>query len=172
MLTLLAEYAQLLDTKTGITATPVRPREVLAAVGADLEGVVGGQRPIRVQIDETCPDVVSLDTSLAYTALKFAILNALSCSEQGPVEISARGEMARWIIAIRDQCDLIPEGPEGILASGQMQRLVSNRRERRGLDLAIAIEITELFGGSIRLQRLPSGGHEIQLDWPTRLPEP
>jgi hypothetical protein len=42
--------------------------------------------------------------------------------------------------------------------------------ERRGLDLAIAARVSEMFGGTARLDAVEDRGTTVVLDWPTRLP--
>ena len=41
--------------------------------------------------------------------------------------------------------------------------------ERRGLDLAIAARVTELFGGTARLEVEPGQRSALILEWPERL---
>ncbi len=52
----------------------------------------------------------------------------------------------------------------------KFERLAGSAAERRGLDLAIAARVSELFGGSARLEVEPGRRSTIVLDWPQRIP--
>ncbi len=49
------------------------------------------------------------------------------------------------------------------------ERLCGTAAERRGMDLAIAARVSELFGGTARLEAVEQKGTTILLDWPVRL---
>jgi hypothetical protein len=50
------------------------------------------------------------------------------------------------------------------------ERICGVAAERRGLDLAIAARVSELFGGTARLDAVEHRDTTVILDWPTRLP--
>jgi hypothetical protein len=58
-----------------------------------------------------------------------------------------------------------------MLRGDSFERLLAIAAERRAVDLAIVARISELFGGSARLQREPGSSSSIILDWPVRLGE-
>jgi hypothetical protein len=55
------------------------------------------------------------------------------------------------------------------LRPDRFERLTGTAKERRGLDLAIAARISEMFGGSARLEVVRERSSTIILDWPQRL---
>ncbi|MDR3634415.1 MAG: hypothetical protein P4L84_11470, partial [Isosphaeraceae bacterium] len=57
-----------------------------------------------------------------------------------------------------------------VLRSQAFERLCGTAAERRGMDLAIAARVTELFHGSARLD-VAAGGTTLVFDWPERLPD-
>jgi hypothetical protein len=56
-----------------------------------------------------------------------------------------------------------------MLGPSSFERLCGFAAERRGMDLAIAAKVSELFGGSARLELTASRGTVVVLDWPERL---
>ena len=72
-----------------------------------------------------------------------------------------------WVLSCFDR--VIFKGHLPISRPDQFERLAGSAAERRGLDLAIASRISELFGGSARLVAEPERRTAVVLDWPSRL---
>jgi len=136
---------------------------------------VPGQRrpPIHLEIREDSPAEVDLDPDRARLALQLALDNATTAaSEKGSIRVSSGGRPGRWVIRLG--VDVPP--PVSVQAEElrpeSFKRLLGAPAERRGLDLAIAARITELFGGSARLEVEEGRGTTIVLDWPTHATPP
>jgi hypothetical protein len=54
------------------------------------------------------------------------------------------------------------------LRPSSFERLCGSAAERRGMDLAIVARVSELFGGTARLEAVEGQGTSIILDWPVR----
>jgi signal transduction histidine kinase len=169
MLELLTAYAQFLETDWRPSAERFSTRRMLEDVANDLGLALSDRSRIRLEIEASCPAEVELDPRRAHEALCFALTNALTCDEDGSVVVRARGEGGRWLITIRDTSSLANPDEAEDLEADRIERLVSNRRERRGVDLAIVAGISRCFGGSARLASRAEGGAELILNWPTRL---
>ena len=114
------------------------------------------------------PSEVCLDPRLSRMALSYAIQNASAAAAGTPVKVRMRGGPDRWVTEIR----VSRPGPYPIrsttLTSTSFDRLCGNDKERRGMELAIAARVGELFGGTTRLDVDPSGATTVVLDWPAR----
>jgi len=170
MLNHLSDYAQLLEGEIRPAADTFRPARILEEVVAEFRDKGEEADRIRLVLESGTPEVVELDPRRAFEALKYGVSNALSCGGDGEVVIRSAGGDGRWRVDIRDPSPLAPEASVTGLHPRRMERLLSNRRERQGIDLAIVAGVSDLFGGSARLESSPEQGTALVLDWPTRLP--
>ena len=172
MLSMLTDYYRLFEPISIVAAQEFSPRRLVDEL---LEGLTmkGGLKlsPVEVAIDDTCPRVVSLDPIKARLAITYALSNASSAALGKPIRLAMRGVPGRWLVEVT-----IPQAPPstfrtGVLSSRLYQRLCGVAAERRGMDLAIASKVSELFGGEARLEQVESTATRIVLDWPERLSE-
>ena len=123
---------------------------------------------VTVEIHDSCPHAVSLDPLRARLALKYVLSNALTASEGNPVRVVLRGGDGRWVTEV--VVDLPP--PDTVkpvpITPFEFERLCGSARERRGMDLAIAAKVSEVFGGSVRLETVEGQHTAVVLDWPAR----
>ncbi|MBX6316257.1 MAG: HAMP domain-containing histidine kinase [Isosphaeraceae bacterium] len=169
MLTLLADFSRMLEAEPRLDVTPFDPRRLLSEeVEAFSPRPDHGAPPIALEIAATCPAEVALDVGRARQAIRCALINALSAAQGAPIRVASRGQDDRWITEV-----IVDRPPvEGIeplrLRPDGYERLLGNERERRGLELALAAHISELFAGSARLTVEPGRRSAILLDWPIR----
>jgi signal transduction histidine kinase len=105
-------------------------------------------------------------------ALQHALSNAVTAAGESPVRIELGPDEDRVRIAfVVDRPPPATVQPIA-LRPDLYERLAGSAAERRGLDLAIAARISELFGGSARLDVVPGQSSTIVLDWPARLSAP
>jgi len=81
-----------------------------------------------------------------------------------------RGGPDRLITEVRIDHPPPPSVKSLALAPDTFERICGTAGERRGLDLAIAARVSEMFGGTARLDAVEDRGTTVVLDWPTRLP--
>ena len=128
--------------------------------------------PVQLEVQKLCPSTVLLDQVRARMALEYALANASAAAGSEPIRMLLRGAPERWIIEIN--VDRPP--PDSVetfdLGSRSFERLCGSAAERRGMDLAIAARVSELFGGTARLQAAAGRGTSIILDWPARYAGP
>jgi signal transduction histidine kinase len=170
MLAQLSDYYRLFDAESQLTLAPFSPRrmvdELIAFVSARSRGKAS---PFRVDVRPTCPGEVHLDLLRAQQAIRYALANASAASNGTPVRLTMGGGPNRWVVEVAiDQPP--PETVTSVtLAPRSFERLCGFAAERRGMDLAIAAKVSELFGGSARLDVVEGQGTTIVLDWPARL---
>jgi signal transduction histidine kinase len=105
-------------------------------------------------------------------AIEYALINANAAAQESPIRLTLRGDPDRWIVEVS-----VDRPPPSSVTSVQLrsqvfERLCGSAAERRGMDLAIAARITELFGGSARLEVVDGRGTTLILDWPARITDP
>ncbi|MEA2630741.1 MAG: hypothetical protein QOE66_960, partial [Chloroflexota bacterium] len=127
--------------------------------------------PVQLDIQETCPTEATLDQLRARMAIEYALNNADAAAQGEPIRLRLRGGPQRWIIEVA-----IDQPPPASVTSHQLEphafeRLCGSVVERRGMDLAIAARISEMFGGTARLDAVEGRGTAIILDWPSRIPD-
>jgi len=100
-------------------------------------------------------------------AIEYALNNADASAHDEPIRLTLRGGPGRWIIEIA--IDRPPPASVNsiVLASQSFERLCGCAADRRGMDLAIAARVSELFGGTARLDAVAGRGTSIVLDWPS-----
>jgi signal transduction histidine kinase len=172
MLLMLTDYYRLFEPINSLAIQEFSPRRLIDEL---LEGLTmkDGVKlsPVDVAIDDSCPHVVSLDPIKAKLAITYALTNASSAASGKPIRLAMRGVPGRWLVEV-----VVPQTPPstyraGALSSRSYQRLCGVAAERRGMDLAIATKVSELFGGEARLDQIPNSSTLIVLDWPERLTE-
>ncbi len=176
MLAQLADYCRLLEGESSAHRTPAfefDPRRFLADFIEDRQSRPGVEiTPVRLEVADQSPVEVELDQGRARLALQHAVANAVAAAGDGPVRVRSTGTADRWIIEVIVDRPPPPTVQATDLRPGVFERLTGVAAERRGLDLAIAARVTELFGGSARLDVDPGRRTTIVLDWPTRPASP
>jgi signal transduction histidine kinase len=170
MLTSLTDYCRLLDDSLGVRREACDPRRMLAEVVEERQARDPSERnPVLLDIRAECPPVVELDPFLARLSMRHAIANAAAAADGTQVHVSAGGSPERLVI----ECGVNRPPPASVhpvrLRPDIYERLFGTVHERRGLDLAIAARVSELFGGSARLDVFEGRGTSVILDWPARL---
>ena len=84
------------------------------------------------------------------------------------MRVVLKGESDGWITEIAVDLPPPPSVQPVVLHPMAFERFCGCEAERRGLDLAIAAKVSELFGGTARLDVREGRGTSIVLDWPTR----
>jgi signal transduction histidine kinase len=163
MLAVLCDYIRLSDPGTSADRVEFSParliREVLQARSTDA---------VRVILpDPSAPGRVALNESLARMAIGYALSNALTAAGDGTVRVRVedKGQLCRIELEVRLAP---PKTVKSTTLSSEFERFLSNPNERRGLDLAIVAKISELFGGSARLEAREGQASLIVLEWPSR----
>lgn len=126
---------------------------------------------VSLNVNGRCPAEALLDAKLAHKALTYALANAAVAAEGTPVRVEVDGSPGRWVTRV-----IIDQPPRECVVPLSLnpfafERLSGIAAERSGLDLAITSKISELFGGSARLDAEPGRRTAIVLDWPTHPPE-
>ncbi len=173
MLAQLGDYCRLLEAEQATSGLDFEPRRFLSDFVEDRRSRPGVEvTPVRLEFAAGTPAEVSLDPTRVRLALQHALANAIAAAGDAPVSIRSGGGAGRWIIEL-----VVDKPPPAIVHSirlrpGLFERLAGSAAERRGLDLAIAARVSELFGGSARLEVEPGTRSTILLDWPERLGQP
>ncbi len=165
MLAVLCDYIRIFEPGAPtdrVECSPARlVREVLGGRPSDATRVIFEEPPI--------PGRVTLNDSLARTAIGHALTNALTAAGDGPVRIRVehKGQLCRIEFEVRLAP---PKTVKSTTLSSEFERFLSNPNERRGLDLAVVAKISELFGGSARLEAREGQASLIVLEWPVNRP--
>jgi signal transduction histidine kinase len=170
MLAQLSDFYRLFENESPLSPTLFSPRrliEELLEARASKAGVRSGPVLLDVRLD--CPPEVELDPARARQAIQYALANATSSSNGDPIRLSMHGGPDRWIIEVAIDKPPPPSVESVTLSSHTFERLCGFAAERRGMDLAIAAKVTELFGGTARLDVIQSRGTNVVFDWPARL---
>lgn len=173
MLAQLGDYCRLLEAESPVSGLDFEPRRFLSDFLEDRQSRPGAEAtPIRLDIADDSPAEVSLDPNRARLALQHALANAIAAAAGGPVRLRSRGPAGRWVIEMVVEKSPPPTVTTAQLRPGLFERLAGSAAERRGLDLAIAARVSELFGGTARLEIEPGVRSRVVLDWPDRLARP
>jgi signal transduction histidine kinase len=170
MLVLLGDYCRLIEAESDVMTTEFNPRRFLTDFLEDHRERSGvDPTPVRLELGETCPREVALDPVKVGLALKHALSNTLAAAGDVPVRIRASGKPGRLVIEM-----IVERPPPETLVSidlrgGSFERLVGMAAERRGLDMAIAARVTEMFGGAARLEVEPGRRSTLVMEWPERI---
>lgn len=171
MLAQLSEYCRLIEGGANLDLVEFDPRRFLADLVDDYQvKATPTTPPIRLEIAEAGPTVVALDPARARLAIAQAVANAAAtASADHPIRLGSSGQPGRWVVQVAVDRVPPPTVTPTELQPGAFERLSGSAAERRGLDLAIAAQISGLFGGSARLDVEPGRGTTIVLDWPDRI---
>jgi len=170
MLTQLSDYCRLFEAEPHFSISEFSPQRLVHEIidGRLLKS--GGHQPaVRLDVDPTCPDEASLDAQRARLAIQYALLNAIAAAGEATVSVAMRGSPDRWLTEIRVDKPAPSSVKTLVLGPNIFERLCGTAAERRGMDLAIVARISELFGGSARLDVLEGQGSVLTLDWPTQI---
>lgn len=169
MLTKLSDYFRLFEPAGAVEPTLFNPSRLVeeALYRRDAKSAPGDR--VRVEVEPSCPAEVALDPGKAALAIQYAVGNAAAAAKGEPVRVVLRGGPDRWVIeVIVDQP--APETVHSVaLTPRAFERLCGVAAERRGMDLAIAAKVSELFDGSARLDVVETQRTAVVLDWPARL---
>ncbi|MEO6807928.1 MAG: HAMP domain-containing sensor histidine kinase [Isosphaeraceae bacterium] len=170
MLSRLSDYSRLTTGEARPSIAPFNPGRLASEVVEVFEARDGtGGPPIRVEVGGDCPPEVELDPNRARMAIQSALTNAVASAEGGPIVVALGGGPDRLLISIRvDQPPRETVKP-AVLRSNLIERLTGTALERLSLELALAAEVTEQFGGTARLDVVEGQGTTIVLDWPVQL---
>jgi signal transduction histidine kinase len=177
MLAHLSDYCRLVEDSAAVRPSPFDLRRLAAELVEDPTArplALSQQRSVRLNVAADCPQEVELDPAWARVAMRHAIGNALAAAEGGPVSLSLRpaphsaDDSERVLVEVA-----IEKPPPQLLQSlpldgRECERLTGSPHERRGLDLAIAARVSEMFGGRARLEVVEGQRSVVVLDWPVR----
>ncbi len=181
MLTQISDYARLFEPGLELAPSPFDPRRMVEELLESRPPRNKAKPPtILLDIRDTCPREVDLDQGRVRMVLDYVLVNAAAAAQGEPIQLIFRGESAasptagsgtngrtgRWIIEVT----IRRSPPNSVhpvdLHSRSFERLCGTAAERRGMELAIAAHVTELFGGSARLESVPGQHTTVRLDWP------
>jgi len=186
MLAQLGEYARLFEPGLELSPHEFDPERLVVELLETHPALAGGKAPpVRLEVEPSTPSEVRLDQLRARMAIEHALTNAVAAANNEPIRLTLRGtgatdsnpgagsgestQEARCLIEVA-----IDRSPPSCVHSVELrpqsfERLCGTAAERRGMDLAIAARISELFGGSARFEAAPEQGTAIVLDWPARI---
>jgi signal transduction histidine kinase len=173
MLSQLSDYARLFEPRLQLQVSPFDPRRLVDELLENRHARPGQRRsPVRLDVQTSCPVEAALDQGRARLAIEYALLNAGAAAQDGSIRLTLRGGPQRWIIEVS-----VDRPPPSSVHSVELrpqvfERLCGTAAERRGIDLAIAARVSELFGGTARLDVVAGRGSTIVLDWPARIAGP
>jgi len=171
MLSQLSDYCRLYESEAPLTVTDFSPARMIGELVDDRAmKAAASSPPLRLRIEESCPAEASLDPGRARMAIQYVLSNALASTQDVPVEITMRGGPDRLITEVRIDRPPPSSVKSVALRPDAFERLCGTAAERRGLDLAIAARVSEMFGGTARLDAVADRDTTVILDWPTRLP--
>ena len=170
MLAQLGDYCRLVEGESQVSAVEFDPRRFLSDFLEDRQGRAGTESPpVRLEFTDSHPDEVALDPLKVRLALQHALANAVNAAGEALVRVRSGGGPDRWVVEM-----IVDKPPPQTVASMELrpdrfERLAGTAAERRGLDVAIAARVSELLGGSARLDVEPGRRSSVVLDWPGRL---
>jgi K+-sensing histidine kinase KdpD len=170
MLSQLGDYSRLFERSLKLSPSAFNPRRLVDDLVESRESRGGkNQPPVWLDVQEGCPAEVALDQTKVRLAIDYALANATGAAGDEPIRLTLRGRADRWIIEIG-----IDRPPPSSVQTTELhpesfERLCGAAAERRGMDLAIAARVSELFGSRARLEAVAGQGTAIILDWPVRL---
>jgi signal transduction histidine kinase len=170
MLARLSDYSRLTSGESRLDLAPFDPRRLASEVIEMFEARAGtAASPVRLDVADACPAEVEHDPTRARLALQGALANAAASAEGGPILVGLDGRADRLIITIRVDRPPRETVKPAVLRSDLIERLTGTPLERLSLELALAAEVTEQFGGSARLDVREGQDSSIVLDWPVRV---
>jgi two-component system, NtrC family, sensor histidine kinase HydH len=117
---------------------------------------------LKQDLPDDLPDIKGDEEQLQQVILNLALNAIQAMSSSGEVLFSARPALDRVVVRVRDQGDGI--------ASADLDRIFdpfyTTKENGTGLGLAVAHQIVEQHGGSIRVERNPDRGTTFTLELP------
>jgi signal transduction histidine kinase len=170
MLSQLGDYARLFEPAFQLSVSVFSPKRLVDEM---LEGRAaqrnGHASPVRLKVDATCPAEAELDLERAWQAIDYVLSNASAAAGGETIQLTLRGRPGRWVIEAAVELPFPASVRSVALHSQMFERLCGSAAERRGMDLAIAARISEVFGGTARLEAIEGQGTTVILDWPTQI---
>ena len=160
MLSQLGDYSRLCEPELTLSVSEFSPRRLVEELLENREARPGGKKPsVQLDLQKTCPEEAALDQMRARLAIDYALANACAAAHGEPVRLTLRGRPQRLIIEVAIDRPP-PSSVESIdLRPHSYERLCGSAAERRGMDLAIAARVSELFGGTARLDAVAGAKH-------------
>ena len=123
-------------------------------------------RPIDVKVEEDVPPVEA-DPNQLHRTLTILVDNAIKYSEDGsPVNLELSRENGHAVVGVTDRGCGIPETEIPHIFDRFYRAEGSSRADGTGLGLALAHEITDHLGGSIRVESRPGAGSTFSVILP------
>jgi signal transduction histidine kinase len=172
MLQVLVDYAQLPESREGVQLVPFDPSRMLRDV-VDVYAEQHSNPLLTLELRDAPPEV-----HLPPELVRVAVVRALENAAAAANGISGRDEPHPIRVVLRgapDRCrvEVVVEGrprdsvEPTVLRSNAYRRILGTAGERRGLDLATSARVSELLGGSARLEVEPTRSLVV-LDWPAK----
>jgi signal transduction histidine kinase len=167
MLSYLGDYCRLIADPARREAVRFDPRRLLDEVAEALTSrLPAGASRIQQAVEEGCPPDVELDPVRSRLALQHVLNNAIAAADGRPVRVTLGGSPDRLVVEVHVDRPVRASVRPTELRPDSYERLTGTADDRLGLDLAIAARVTELFGGTARLEVEPERGTTVVLDWP------
>jgi|GEM_PF-1876053 len=169
MLALLSDYARLFEPDFVLDPAEFDPRRLVSELIESHPNRGNGRPiPIHLEVEPSCPQAVVLDQTRLRLAVQYALANACGAARDAEVRVVLRGAGDRLVTEFR-----VPSAPPSSVSPFELnpqliERLCGSAAERRGMELAIVARISQLLGGSGRLETEPGQSSRIVLEWPTR----
>jgi len=170
MLSQLSDYCRLFESDSLVQVAEFSPARLVSEV-VESRSLKAGARSGAIEVDvrASCPPEASLDPLRARQAIQYALSNAMAAANGSGVRVALDGGPDRWLIEFHVDHPPPPTVKSTDLRPQLFERLCGIAAERRGMDLAIAARVSEMFGGSARLVVEPERGSTVVLDWPARI---
>lgn len=171
MLRQLNDYQRLHELGGSFVPVEFDPRRLVGDLVEEIQEKAGpSSSRMTLEIEGSCPVVVALDPLRASQAIQYAVANAASAAkDRGPVRVVLKGSNDCWITEIAVDLPPPPSVHAVTLLPTEFERICGCAAERRGMDLTIAAQVSEMFGGTARLEVRERRGTAIVLEWPTGL---
>jgi K+-sensing histidine kinase KdpD len=169
MLSRLSDYSRLGSGEGHLELAPFDPRRLVSELVEDhVARAKPGASPVRFEAADDCPPQVELDPARARLAIQNALTNAAAASEGAPIVVALGGGPERLVVEVRTERAPRETIRPAQLRSDAFERLLATPMERLSLELALAAKVTELFGGTARLDVQEGRSSSVILDWPAR----
>ncbi|WP_033216761.1 ATP-binding protein [Kitasatospora phosalacinea] len=179
--TLLALVDELLDVAKAESGTldplwaPLDLRAVLTHLDGTLRGLARPGVALRIGPAPEAPGELLGDETMLVRILRNLLSNALKFTEQGSVELTARieeagAEVPVLVLTVTDTGVGIPADQHERVFEEFYQVKGAHQRGRRGtgLGLPYARRLTEILGGTLRLDSTPGRGTSLTVRLPAR----
>jgi signal transduction histidine kinase len=173
MLSQLSDFARLFENGLALAVSDFDPRRLVNELLENRTARPGFKLPaVQLDVQKSCPPEAALDQLRARMAIEYALINANAAAQDTPIRLTLRGIPNRLIVEVA-----VDRPPPSSVTSFDLrpqvfERLCGSAAERRGMDLAIAARISELFGGTARLEAVEGKGTTLIFDWPVRISDP